>query len=266
MHGFVKRLVVPLLERRGWTHACEVGASYGASTDVLASLPNLAITVVDPCIDTDLEQKYANNRQITVRKGASLDVLPSLMDSFDCFLIDGDHNWYTVYNELRIISDRNLLREGGMVFFHDVDWPYGRRDMYFRPDLIPAEYRHECQQKGVVRKQSELSEHDLYNAAFWNATHEGGPKNGVLTAIEEFVSQHQGEYTFFCLRQQYGLGVMCRRRGITDDFAMLQMRAACVAYKLAASSKKRFLSGFPSVFSQAKSLLRRGKPSVQGLR
>jgi hypothetical protein len=266
MHGFVKRLVAPLLTRRGWTRVCEIGASYGASTDVLASVPNLAITVVDPCLDTDLEHKYADKRGVTVRKGASLDVLPSLDGPFDCILIDGDHNWYTVYNELRIISERRLLQEGGMVFFHDVDWPYGRRDMYFRPDLIPAEYRHECQQKGLVRNQSNLSELAGFNSAYWNATREGGPKNGVLTAIEDFISEQKGGYSFFYLKQQYGLGVMCRRRGITDDWSMLQMRAACAAYKLVASSKRLLLTGFPSVFHHVKSLLRRGKPVVQGLR
>jgi len=264
MYGFVKRLVVPLLVRRGWTRVCEVGASYGTSTDLMASLPHLAITIVDPCLDADLEQKYADNSRVTVRKGTSLDVLPSLQGPFDCMLIDGDHNWYTVYHELRLIFERSLVRQGGMIFFHDVDWPYGRRDMYYRPELIPPAYRHECQKKGIVRRQSPLAESGAFNAVYWNATHEGGPKNGVLTAIEDFVAEHGSEYKFFWLRHQFGLGVMCRSGGITDEFAMLRMRIACLGFKLGASTKRFFWTRFPLVVSQ--SLFRRGKPSVQGVR
>ena len=96
---------------------------------------------------------------MTVNKGISLKVLPELHDAFDCILIDGDHNWYTVYHELKVISDRDLLKRGGMVFFHDVEWPYGRRDMYYQPETIPQEHRHNCAQKGIMWGQSELSEH-----------------------------------------------------------------------------------------------------------
>src|ERR1039457_6819312 len=91
-------------------------------------------------------------------EGISLEVLPELSDAFDCVLIDGDHNWYTVFHELNVISDRDLLKPGGMVFFHDVEWPYGRRDMYFQPETIPQKYRHSCAQKGIVEGQSELSD------------------------------------------------------------------------------------------------------------
>jgi hypothetical protein len=256
MHGFVKSVVVPLLAKRGWTRVCEIGASYGASTDVLASMPDFAITVVDPCLDCNLEQKYAGNQRVKVKKGASLGILPTLEGSFDCILIDGDHNWYTVYNELRVIFERNLLRRGGMVFFHDVDWPYGRRDMYYQPQLIPGEYRHNCEKKGILPDQSDLSERDGFNTAFWNATHEGGPRNGVLTAIEDFISEHRDECRFFRVQEQFGLGVMCRRNGLRDDLALLRM---CTAYKIGSSSKRFTRTHFPSLFYAAKSLLGRRK-------
>jgi hypothetical protein len=256
MHGFVKNVVAPLLSKRGWTSVCEVGASYGASTDVLASVPNVAITVVDPCLDCNLEQKYANNERVRVRKGASLEILPKLKGSFDCILIDGDHNWYTVYNELRVIFDHGLLRKLGMIFFHDVHWPYGRRDMYYQPELIPAEYRHNYEKKGIVPEQSELSESAGFNPAFWNATHEGGARNGVLTAIEDFVSEHRKECRFFQVQEQFGLGVMCRREGLRDDLALLHLYAT---YKISTSSKTFTRTHFPLLFRAAKSLLGKRK-------
>jgi predicted O-methyltransferase YrrM len=255
MYGLVKHLVAPLLLRRGWTSACEIGASHGASTDVLASLPNLALTVVDPCLDCNLEQKYADHERVTVRKGTSLEILPRLESPFDCILIDGDHNWYTVYNELRVIFERNLLRQGGMVFFHDVDWPYARQDMYYQPQLIPAEYRHACERKGIARNQIELSESNEYNSTYWNAAHEGGPKNGVLTAIEDFVREHGDEYRFFHMRGQHGLGIMCRRYGLRDDFALFRVKWTCTTYKIITPLKKFTWTYFPSFFYAAKSLL-----------
>lgn len=259
MYGFVKHLVAPLLLKRGWTRVCEIGASYGASTDVLASLPNLALTVVDPCLDCNLEQRYADHPGVTVRKGTSLEILPCLESSFDCILIDGDHNWYTVYNELRVIFERNLLRKGGMVFFHDVDWPYGRQDMYYQPQLIPSEYRHACERKGITRNQLTLSDGNEYNSTYWNATHEGGPKNGVLTAIEDFASEHRDKCRFFHVRGQHGLGVMCRRYGLRDDFALFRVKWACTTYKIVTPLKGFTWTRWPSFFYAAKSLLGRSK-------
>jgi hypothetical protein len=106
------------------------------------SAPDVEVTVVDPCLDCNLAEKFAENSHVAVRKGISLEVLPKLAGTYDCILIDGDHNWYTVYHELKTIAERDLLRPGGIVFFHDIEWPWGRRDLYYQPDLIPPEYRH----------------------------------------------------------------------------------------------------------------------------
>src|ERR1700679_780633 len=127
MKRFVKTFVVPLLDGQRWRTVCEIGASLGEGTDMLAAVPPVQVTVIDPCFDCDLAEKYAQNSRVTVRKGTSLEILPKLDGAFDCILIDGDHNWYTVHEELKTISDRRLLRPGGIVFFHDVDWPWGRR-------------------------------------------------------------------------------------------------------------------------------------------
>ncbi len=56
-------------------------------------------------------------------------------------IIDGDHNYYTVREELRLIAERAAGAELPLLLFHDVCWPHGRRDDYFDPEQIPAEYR-----------------------------------------------------------------------------------------------------------------------------
>ena len=257
MRDFVEKFIVPILNERKWTRVCEIGASYGFSTDRLVAINGVNITVIDPCLDCNLEQKYAGNPRIVVKKGTSLDELPKLDGSFDCILIDGDHNWYTVYNELKVIFDRDLLKPGGIVFFHDVEWPYGRRDLYYQPELIPHEYRHPYEKKGIVRGKSELSV-GAYNSQFWNAIHEGGSRNGVLTAIEDFLRHHTPEYRFFRVRGDYGLGMLYRsNRKLKDNLSFLSVECKGTAYNIVTWPERSIKENFPSAVSLAKSILRR---------
>jgi len=256
VQNVVEKFVLPLLTKRGWVRTCEIGASLGASTDRLLLAPKVAITLIDPCLDCDLRQKYAGRPNVTVRKGLSLNVLRELGDCFDCILIDGDHNWYTVYHELKTIHERNLLKAGGFLFFHDVDWPYGRRDMYYQPETIPSEYRHSCAKRGIVRGQSELSDKSAFNSELWNAKHEGGARNGVLTAIEDFRREHKHEYSFFHVRGDFGLGIMQRRRGFVDNLMFLGVRCDGFAYNVIGSPKRFGLAHFPSLYFRVSSLVK----------
>ena len=52
-------------------------------------------------------------------------------------VIDGDHNYWTVSEELRLLSERAPGAELPLLLFHDVCWPHARRDDYFAPELIP---------------------------------------------------------------------------------------------------------------------------------
>jgi len=233
MQQFVRHFIIPLARKRGWTSFCEIGASTGLSTDELLKLPIASYTIVDPCFDADLVLKYAGDARVTVQKSNSLDALPNLAGAYDCIFMDGDHNWYTVINELRLIRQRNLLRMGGMIFFHDVGWPYGRRDMYYQPNTIPSEYRQEYECKGMIRGQSQLADHGGANPELCNAVREGGPRNGVLTAIEDFIAQHPSDYNFFRVKAQFGLGILqYRRKQPSEDLSFLLLRIKAGIYRL----------------------------------
>jgi hypothetical protein len=236
MHQYVKIFVVPLLAGKRWRRVCEIGASLGEGTDLLMSVTGVQDTVIDPCLDCDLSQKFSGNPNVSVKKGTSLEILPQLDGAFDCILIDGDHNWYTVYEELKTISGRNLLRPGGIIFFHDVEWPWGRRDMYYQPGMIPPEYLHPWEQQGLVRGKSELSEEFTIHSYFKKATHEGGARNGVLTAIEDFLEAHKADYRFFQVHAGCGLGVMQYRGGFRDSLSFLWLRWKGVACNIAFST------------------------------
>ena len=213
MRTFVRHYILPLARKLRWQSFCEIGARDGTSTNYFLKLPLASYTVIDPCLDEDLQAKYSGDSRIRVLRCNSLDALPSggpiaPGTTFDCILIDGDHNWYTVFNELRLIHERGLVRPGGYIFLHDVDWPYGRRDLYYQPDTIPAEFRHPFARKGIVRGQDSLAETGGWNSHLANATHEGGARNGVMTAIEDFLAEHRDAYRFFWIHYQWGLGVL----------------------------------------------------------
>ena len=223
MHNFVRPFVYPLLKRRRWNRLCEIGSSLGEATELLRSLSDLRITTIDPCLDADLAEKFSGDTHIEVKKGLSLEVLPQLSDSFNCILIDGDHNWYTVYNELKIISQRGLLQKGGVIFFHDVEFPWARRDLYYQPDTIPAEYRQEIGYQAIIQGRNELAGDVGPFAGCAKAVFEGGERNGVLTAIEDFLKENRGKYLFFRITAGSGLGVMMYRGEFRDFLSFLAL-------------------------------------------
>ena len=137
-----------------------------------------------------------------------MEILPKLNETFDCIFIDGDHNWYTVYSELKTIEERGLLAANGGILFHDVGWPYGRRDMYYVPESIPQEFRHAYAQKGISGNKSELSQTGGFNTNLNNAVFEGGQRNGVLTAIKDFIKFSKNKYGLLIANQQHGLGIL----------------------------------------------------------
>ena len=73
------------------------------------------------------------------------------------------------------------------MMFHDVAWPHARRDTYYVPERIPEEHRQPlAHEVYLVAIEPGVSE-DGGLAFIWAAEREGGPRNGTLTAIEDFV-------------------------------------------------------------------------------
>lgn len=228
MRRFTEGFLVPYIVASGYRRLCEIGSQGGSNIDRLLGVGAAEISVIDPCIDSDLEGKYAANPRVDVKKGLSLDMLAAVTGAFDCIMIDGDHNWYTVYHELQMIHERQLLAPDGTIFLHDVCWPYARRDMYYDLDTVPAEYRQPVARKGILRGASELSDDPSRgkNGELWNAQHEGGSRNGVLTAVEDFLREHPDTYRFFSIKKEWGLGVIVRKGENSPVVNRLRLRVA----------------------------------------
>lgn len=227
MRRFTQKFLVPYITLSKYNNLCEIGSQGGSNIDRLLQISSIKITIIDPCVDADLESKYKDSQRIHVKKGLSLDVLPELTDKFDCIMIDADHNWYSVYHELAIIQKKNLLAKNGTIFLHDVCWPYARRDMYYDLSTVPVEFQQPSAKKGILRGVSELSDDPSLgkNASLWNAIHEGGERNGVLTAVEDFLRDYPDIYDFISINREWGLGVLVRKGEKPQGLPNLKFKA-----------------------------------------
>jgi hypothetical protein len=188
LHRFWSKVIRPILEAAQPDLVVEVGAAAGVHTRRLAKYcraHQVALHVIDPV------QRFEPadlGDGVVFHRGLSLDVLADV-GAVDVALIDGDHNWYTVNHELQLLqrTARSAGRPTPLAICHDVCWPYGRRDLYYDPATIPAEYRQPWERAGIVPGRSALSPDRGLNAYLANAMHEGGPRNGVMTAIEDFI-------------------------------------------------------------------------------
>ncbi len=200
---FFDSYVGPTIEKHHYQHIVEIGVGTGATTVKLLALAQALeshLYCIDPGPSFRPSEKY--ERLVFIEK-PSLVALKAIKE-IDCAIIDGDHNWYTVYGELRLINKK--LRVGGAIFLHDVRWPYGRRDMYYDPKRIPRRFRHPYETMGIVQGKMRLAPEGM-NGEFYNAVYEGGSRNGVLTAVEDFLRLME-DYDFCVVDEEFGLGIL----------------------------------------------------------
>jgi methyltransferase family protein len=188
-------LMLPCLDAAGARSVVEVGAYAGDLTRVLvawAERSGARVGAVDPAPQPGLEQLASENPKLELIRETSLEALPRIPMP-DAVVIDGDHNWYTVREELRLIAERAPGAELPLLMFHDVSWPHGRRDDYFDASQIPEEARHPVAgDKGGIFPGEPGVRPGGGLPYPRSAEHEGGPRNGVLTAIEDFVADEEG--------------------------------------------------------------------------
>ena len=209
-------VIAPVIDAVGARRIIEIGALRGETTtrmlERLGSECELHVVDPEPQFDP-AEHERAFPGQYHFHLGTSLDVLPGLPPA-DVVLVDGDHNWYTVYNELWLLADTSQ-RAGAplpVLVLHDVCWPYGRRDLYYAPERIPAEFRQPYRRAGMRPGQSALVGNGGMNRDMANAEHEGGPRNGVMTAVDDFVAEHTEPLRVSVVPIFYGLAVVTEHR------------------------------------------------------
>lgn len=217
MHRFWETSIAPALGALKPETIIEIGSDYGLNTVNLLDLCGKCgckLHVIDPLPKYDAgEWQRRYGERLAIHQDLSLNVLPRV-GRFDAVLIDGDHNWYTVVNELRLI-ERCSEQQGQpfpLVMVHDIGWPYARRDLYYEPENIPLAYRKPYKRRGMHPASGGLLEEGGYNGHLDNAIYENELQNGVLTAVEDFLAEIGQQVDFLQVPGFHGLGILASRK------------------------------------------------------
>ena len=212
MFPFWEKVVAPALSAAEVQRLVEVGALRGENTrQILDELgPQCELHVIDPVPDFDPEEHAKQfGGQYIFHRDLSINVLGQL-PPMDAALLDGDHNWFTVYHECRLLAEVAQATKTPLplMIFHDVCWPYGRRDLYYNPDNVPAEFRQEWKTLGMRPGVQRLVPMGGLNPTMANAVMEGGPRNGVMTGIDDFVAEYPKPLRVVVLPIYFGLAMV----------------------------------------------------------
>ena len=203
----LSEVMIPCLVAAGARSVTEVGAYAGDLTEVLVDWGETAgarIVAIDPSPQERLVRLAEERDGLALVRDTSLAALARLPLT-DAVIIDGDHNYFTVREELRLIASA----AGGdlpLLLFHDVGWPHGRRDDYYDPTQVPAEHRQPITPGGgLFPDEPGIRVGGLpYRSP---ATREGGAGNGVLTAVEDFAGERD-DLRLAIVPAFFGLGVV----------------------------------------------------------
>lgn len=170
----------------------EIGAYRGELTALLlewADGSGGSVAAIDPLPTDELRAVASDHPELELLEETSHEVLARI-DMPDAIVLDGDHNYFTLSGELRLIAER-ADGQLPLLLFHDVGWPHARRDSYYAPDRVPEDQRQPlAQNTGLVPGNPGVDPNGL--PFEWAAEREGGDRNGVLTAIEDFMDRGEG--------------------------------------------------------------------------
>jgi hypothetical protein len=190
-HG---ELIFGALEAARPGRIVEIGSETGGFSKELldwAGEHGATLATVEPYPTPAVRELAASTPHFELVIGRSPGALAGL-EPADAYVIDGDHNHWTVLHELRAAYADG---RAPLAILHDVGWPCARRDQYYAPHSIPEDaqlpYSYE---KGRDPDHEELVDVGGFHGEFEFAValKEGGGDNGVLTAVEDFIAERPG--------------------------------------------------------------------------
>ncbi len=220
-------IIQPILTLLQPATIVEIGSETGGSTNQLLQFcrqNGAVLHAIDPVPLFDpVALQRAHSGHFIFHQALSLKALPTIPE-YDVVLIDGDHNWYTVFNELKQVEQKSLetSRPFPFVMLHDVGWPYGRRDLYYNPDTIPVKHRQPHTKKGMRPGVPRLQQQGGKNASLNNAIEENTPHNGVLTAVEDFLKETRYHLELMLIPGLHDLALLFRTELKTQNFSLAQ--------------------------------------------
>lgn len=186
----------------------EIGCEAGLNSSALLSYVNehnIKLDTVDPA-DIVFPFDIAEEKNFTFHKGTSTLFLDSSM-KYEVIFMDGDHNYETVYADLNKIHAKRSESGVKVIFMHDISWPWARRDIYYNLEAVKNPLPNSDSLR-ISPYQSEQDSVGLPPNSYAVALEDGGKKNGVLTAVEDFIETCNSSWVLKRFPVLYGIGVL----------------------------------------------------------
>jgi hypothetical protein len=201
-------LIFALFEAAAPSSVVEIGSEAGGMTREMcrwSSTTGGSFAAVEPFPVVEVRELAASVDGLTLVEGRSPEALERVPPA-DAYLIDGDHNYWTVRRELETIYADG---RAPLAVLHDVGWPCARRDQYYDVEALPDEaVLPHSYSRGRAPGVSELVDRGFGGGgSFAVALEEGGSRNGVLTAVEDFM-ESRGDLQYAHVPAVFGLGVI----------------------------------------------------------
>ena len=232
MHRSFATVVAPVIEALAPAEIVEVGAGSGKLTRRVldaAGAAEATVHAIDPVPAFDPEDLAPGDERLVLHAEPSHTALPRL-GAADVALLDGDPNWHTVHGELELLAAaaREADRPPPVVVVHNVHWPFGRRDGYHDPDAVPEEARRPHAAAGLRPDGAHPVPNGLRLVPFV-ATDEHGERNGVMTAVEDFVAADPGEWRVIDVPGYHGVAVLIAMAAAEADMSVRGLLGALEA-------------------------------------
>ena len=223
MHRLFATVVRPLLESVNARTVVEVGAGSGRLTRRLLEETPAFVHAVDPAPSFDPDALAPGPDRLALHEDRSLCVLRGL-PAIDLAILDGDPNWYTVVNELRLLAAEKRGHRDPLpvIVVHNVGWPFGRRDGYYDPDAIPEAWRSPHAALGLVPGHAAPSADGLALVPHVGLE-DRLPNSGVRTALDDFLGADPERWRFTELPGLYGVGVLASQDRLAADPALMEV-------------------------------------------
>jgi hypothetical protein len=178
------------------------------------------VHAIEPAPGFDQASLSPDQARLLLYEDRSLSAL-SALPPVDVAILDGDPNWYTVTNELRLLAGVDGSDTPPVIMVHHIGWPFGRRDGYYDPDAIPQAHRSAHAALGLVPGHAAPSADGLALVPFVGL-HEHRAHVGVRTAVDDFLAQQPDTWRLVELPGLHGVAILAPRSRLTDNPALAE--------------------------------------------
>ncbi len=215
----------------------EIGSDRGFVTQLLRDrciAQDCVLHAVDPAPTRDIALPGMTHHALRSREFLEGNPVPA-----NLWIVDGDHNYETVLHEVSSIARLTEGRRSAMVL-HDVSWPWARRDLWYNPAEAPRDGSVRLDGTSIAMDTDGCQPNGIPLGTITAIRgQQGGPRNGVLTAVEDFMDAKPG-WTFNRTPLLFGFGLLVRTTDYeSSEFATVRswMQAFSVTAPVLASAE-----------------------------